>query len=339
MNRGRQSGSEPSTLVIGEALTDLLTGPDGRSTAVPGGSPANVALGLARLGHPVRLATRVGGDVYGLALRRHLGGSGVRLTDGSVVDAATSTATAVLDADGAASYRFDITWSLPPEASDPATTGPVAHLHTGSIAALLAPGAAQVVAAVRAAQPGATVSYDPNLRPALLGPAAQERPRVEELVALSDVVKASEEDLGWLYPGHDTAAVAARWARSGPSLVVLTLGAGGALAFWRHGSHQVRPTPVEVVDTVGAGDAFMAGLLSGLLAAGLLGGGQGGRALARAELRAATSAQRLPATAVDSLTLAARTAALTCTRPGADPPRRAEVLEYWPNGTNGGTGQ
>ncbi|MDH6142755.1 MULTISPECIES: carbohydrate kinase family protein [Kitasatospora] len=327
-----QPAAEPSTLVIGEALTDILAGPDGRRSAVPGGSPANVALGLARLGHPVRLATRVGGDAYGLALRRHLGESGVLLTDGSVVDAATSTATAVLDADGAADYRFDVSWILPPAATDPAATGPVAHLHTGSIAALLAPGAAQVLTAVRAARPGATVSYDPNLRPALLGTAAQERPRVEELVALSDVAKASEEDLGWLYPGHDAAAVAARWARTGPSLVVLTLGAGGARAFWRHGSHRVRPTPVDVVDTVGAGDAFMAGLLGGLLRAGLLGGGAGERVFARDELRAATGADRLPAKVVDSLALAARTAALTCTRPGADPPTRAELLDCSPTG-------
>ncbi|MFF7635828.1 carbohydrate kinase [Kitasatospora sp. NPDC008050] len=319
--------AEPSALVIGEALTDILAGPDGRRRAVPGGSPANVALGLARLGHPVRLATRVGGDEYGRMLRRHLGENGVRLTDGSVVDAATSTATAVLDAGGVARYHFDVSWSLPPAATDPATTGPLAHLHTGSIAALLEPGAEQVVAAVRAARPGVTVSYDPNLRSALLGPAARERPRVEELVALSDVVKASDEDLGWLYPGHDTAAVAARWARSGPSLVVLTLGASGARAFWRHGGHRVRPAPAEVADTVGAGDAFMAGLLSGLLRAGLLGGARGERVPARDQLRAATGTWRLPAPVVGSLALAARTAAFTCTRPGADPPRRAELLD------------
>ncbi|WP_327071301.1 carbohydrate kinase [Kitasatospora sp. NBC_01250] len=319
--------AEPSALVIGEALIDILAAPDGRRRAVPGGSPANVALGLARLGHPVRLATRVGGDEYGRMLRRHLGESGVRLTDGSVVDAATSTATAVLDAEGVARYHFDVSWSLPPVATDPAATGQVAHLHTGSIAALLSPGAEQVVAAVRAVRPGVTVSYDPNLRSALLGPAARERPRVEELVALSDVVKAGDEDLGWLYPGHDPGAVAARWARSGPSLVVLTLGAGGARAFWRHGGHRVRPVPVKVADTVGAGDAFMAGLLSGLLRAGLLGGARGERVPARDELRAATGARRLPAPVVESLALAARTAALTCTRPGADPPRRAELLD------------
>ncbi|MCX4751296.1 PfkB family carbohydrate kinase [Kitasatospora sp. NBC_01287] len=317
----------PSTLVIGEALTDILTGPDGRRCAVPGGSPANVALGLARLGHPVRLATRIGGDGHGRELRRRLGGSGVLLTDGSVVaDAATSTATAVLGADGAASYRFDVDWSLPPLVIDLAATGPVDHLHTGSVAALLAPGAARVLAAVRAARPRATVSYDPNLRPALLGTAARERPRVEELVALSDLVKASDEDLGWLYPGQDSATAAARWVRTGPALVVLTRGAGGALAFWRHGSHRVAPIPVEVVDTVGAGDAFMAGLLGGLLRAGLLGGGSApGRVPARDELRAATGADRLPASVVGSLALAARTAALTCTRPGADPPHRADL--------------
>lgn len=334
-----------SALVIGEALTDILATPDGRQRAVPGGSPANVALGLARLGRPVCLATRIGSDRYGLDLRRRLGQSGVRLTVGSVVDAATSTATATLGSDGAATYRFDIDWSLAPEAVDPARTGPIAHLHTGSIAATLAPGAARVLAAVRAARPGATVSYDPNLRPALLGTADEERPRVEQLVALSDVVKASAEDLDWLYPGCDAAAVAAAWVRTGPALVVVTLGAAGALAFWRHGSCELAPTPVEVVDTVGAGDAFMAGLVSGLLGAGLLGAeplgaeplgserlgseplGSGFQLppTAREALRAATSADRLAPEVAEALALAARAAAVTCTRPGADPPTRAEL--------------
>ncbi len=305
---------EPPTLVLGEALTDVLTGPDGPPRAVPGGSPANVALGLARLGHPVRLATRVGRDGYGRQLQRHLGESGVVLTEGSVTDTRTSTATARLTPDGAATYEFDIAWSLPPVATE---VPHAAHLHTGSIAAMLAPGAAQVRAAVAAARPTATVSYDPNIRPALLGEPAEERARVEELVALSDVVKASEEDLRRLHPAADAATVAADWARTGPALVVLTLGAAGARAFWRHGSHTVAATPVTVVDTVGAGDAFMSGLLSGLLHAGLLG--------RRALLRTATSTDALHPAITDALLLASRCAAVTCGRPGADPPRRGEL--------------
>ncbi|TDT97667.1 fructokinase [Streptomyces sp. 846.5] len=326
------SAPESPVLVIGEALTDILLGPDGRQRACPGGSPANVALGLARLGHPVRLATRVGRDEHGRQLQRHLGDSGVVLTDGSVVEAPTSTATATIDDRGAASYEFDIVWELPEAATESARTGLIAHLHIGSIAATLAPGSAQVLAAVTAARSRCTVSYDPNIRPALLAAPAEERPRVERLVAASDVVKASEEDLGWLYPGQDLHEVADRWIRSGPALVVITRSGDGAEAFWPGGNRHQPPTPVEVVDTVGAGDAFMSGLISGLLEAGLLGGGSVGPdgPRARALLRYAKGPQEAAGTAgtdpglVEALSRAARAAALTCARPGADPPTRVE---------------
>ncbi|HEY3478927.1 MAG TPA: PfkB family carbohydrate kinase, partial [Streptomyces sp.] len=148
----------PPALVIGEALTDVLVAPDGRRHDAPGGSPANVALGLGRLGHPVRLATRVGRDPSGAALLRHLLAGGVELTPGSLVDAATSTATARLDATGAATYAFAIDWSLTPEAVASLRLGPPAHLHTGSIAAALPPGADQVRDAVRSLRRSATVS-------------------------------------------------------------------------------------------------------------------------------------------------------------------------------------
>ncbi len=265
-----------------------MVGPDGRGREVPGGSPANVALGLGRLGHPVRFATRIGRDRLGGRLAAHLRGSGVELLPGCADDTPTSTATAVLDARGAATYDFDLAWELSAATVAAIGAGAPAHLHTGSIATALPPGADTVLAAVEAARQAVTVSYDPNLRPALLGPPERERARVERLVAASDVVKASDEDLAWLYPGQDAGKVAAGWARQdgGPSLVVLTLGARGARAWWRGGSTEVTPPPVKVVDTVGAGDAFTAGLLSGLLRAGLL----GPAGPARAALRAATGA-------------------------------------------------
>lgn len=323
---------EAPTLVVGEALTDILVRRDGPRRCSPGGSPANVALGLARLGHPVRLATRVGRDPFGQVLQTHLRRSGVVLTEGSVTDAPTSTATARLDAGGSASYDFDISWELQPAALDPAHTGTAAHLHTGSIAATLAPGADQVLAAVEAARGKATVSYDPNLRPALLGSPAQERPGVERLVALSDVVKASQEDLAWLYPGRNPHEVAYRWACAGPSLVVLTFGADGAFVRWRRGWRDLPTTPVEVTDTVGAGDAFMAGLISGLLRAGLLGAstgtGEPDAVAARARLRRATATTRLDEDLVRALNVAGRAAAFTCTREGADPPTHAELSEW-----------
>ncbi|MEU5980205.1 PfkB family carbohydrate kinase [Streptomyces sp. NPDC047315] len=298
--------------IVGEALTDVLLAPDGKRTERPGGSPANVALGLARLGHRVELGTRIGDDRRGRLLLSRLHASGVTLSAGSVTDEPTPTATAALDADGAATYAFDFTWA--PRAWDAPPGHP--HLHTGSLATALAPGADVVRAAVARARPLTTVSYDPNPRPALLGPADRERPRVEQCVALSDVVKAGREDLEWLVPEQPAQDTARRWAGIGPALVVLTCGADGALAWWRGRSYAVPAPPTDVKDTVGAGDAFMTGLLSGLLRAGLLGSPAARRRLyAGGDDRAVT----------DALALAARAAAVTVARAGADPPTRPEL--------------
>ncbi|MCG7202645.1 carbohydrate kinase family protein [Streptomyces arenae] len=311
--------------MIGEALVDIIAGPDSPQRSHPGGSPANVALGLGRLDHPVRLATRLGRDHFGSQVQKHLEDSGVDLTPGSVIDAPTSTATAVLDSAGAANYTFDITWALSKGVEEALRDGPPAHVHTGSIATALSPGADQVFNILHALRSSATLSYDPNLRPALLRTAEQERERVEQLVAISDVVKASEEDLAWLHPGEAPDKTAARWAGNGPSLVVLTLGANGARAWWRHGCQDIAPVTVQVKDTVGAGDAFMAGLTSRLLHAGLLAGGPGAEAAtARAALRAATDTDRLPPVLSDALAVSARMAAFTCAREGADPPTAAK---------------
>ncbi|MEU9132324.1 carbohydrate kinase [Kitasatospora sp. NPDC048540] len=309
-------------LVVGEALADVVDSRDSRRVH-PGGSPANTALGLARLGHRVRLATRLGEDEYGAVIRDHLAAGGVALAPGSVGAWRTSSATAVLDREGRATYTFDVHWDLCPRSAGLPAGRDFGHLHAGSVAALLDPGAERVLAMVRGAPADVTVSYDPNLRPALLGSPEEERPRVEGLVALSDVVKVSDEDLGWLYPGADPLEAAASWVRNGPSLVVLTRGALGARAFWRHGRLDVDAVPVEVADTIGAGDAFMSGLVSGLLEGGLLGAGQ------LQLVRATFGAQPAPAL-VTALERAARAAALTCARFGADPPTRAELAAFTP---------
>ncbi|MFF2141664.1 carbohydrate kinase [Kitasatospora sp. NPDC058190] len=314
------TGRAPAVLVVGEALADVLDTPDGRR-AHPGGSPANTALGLARLGHQAHLATRLGDDAYGSMIRDHLARDGVTLTPDAVGDRPTSTATAVLDDEGRATYTFDIFWDLSPTVTELIGEQSFEHLHAGSVAALLEPGAARVLALVRGAPTAATISYDPNLRPALLAAPGRERPRVERLVALSDVVKVSDEDLDWLYPGEDAQEIAAAWARRGPALVVLTRGTLGASAHWRHGRHDVAAAPVEVADTIGAGDAFMSGLISGLLEGGLLGAGRFG-------LVGATSTEQPSPALVAALERAARTAALTCARHGADPPTRAELAAF-----------
>jgi fructokinase len=256
-------------LVVGEALVDVVTDASGESAEHVGGSPANVAVGLARLDHPVDFATWLGHDDRGERIAAHLRRHGVNLLEESFGPSATSTAVATLDQGGAATYVFDLHWDLP-EVALPKGTG---HVHTGSIATVLQPGAQSVTSVLRAVREQGTVSYDPNIRPSIMGDLDAVRHRVEELVALSDVVKASEDDLELLYPGESPEQVMARWVGLGAGLTVVTLGADGVTYRVTSDERSGRaPARVKgVVDTVGAGDSFMAGLVSGLVAAGLLG--------------------------------------------------------------------
>ncbi|RJK97978.1 carbohydrate kinase family protein [Vallicoccus soli] len=298
--------------VVGEALVDLVRRTDGTEVAHPGGSPANVAVGLARLGCPVELVTRYADDAHGALVDAHLRGNGVRLGPGTTGAPATSVAAATLDADGTASYDFSLAWDLGD--GTPGLADGTTCLHTGSIGATLEPGAAAVRRMVAAARGRATVSYDPNARPALMGAPERAREQVEALVAQSDVVKVSDEDLAWLRPGEPYDAVATGWLGLGPALVVVTRGADGPWAVAASGVVQRPAVRVDVVDTVGAGDAFMAGLLDGLH---------------RRELLGPAAAERLRALDPEALTAlldeAALVAAMTVARPGADPPTREEV--------------
>ena len=256
-------------LVVGEALVDIVAEPSGERTEHVGGSPANVAMGLARLGHDVDFAGWLGRDERGERISAHLADHGVHVLPESFGDDPTSTAVATLDDTGAASYDFDLHWNLPTIAL-PEGTG---HVHTGSIATVLLPGAASVTAALEAVRSQGTVSYDPNIRPSIMGDHDPVRARVEELVARSDVVKASEDDLALLYAGQSPEQVMAAWVGLGAGIAVVTLGADG-VAYRVSGDDTVARADTraeQVVDTVGAGDSFMAGLVSGLVAAGLLG--------------------------------------------------------------------
>jgi fructokinase len=259
----------PRLLVVGEALVDVVTDSSGESAEHVGGSPANVAVGLARLDHPVDFATWLGHDERGERIAAHLRRHGVNLTPESFGSSPTSVAVATLDPAGAATYDFDLHWELP-EVTLPKGTG---HVHTGSIATVLQPGAQSVTAVLHAVREQGTVSYDPNIRPSIMGDLDAVRRRVEELVGLSDVVKASEDDLELLYPGESPEQVMSRWVVLGAGLAVVTLGAEGVT--YRVASDErcgLAPARVKgVVDTVGAGDSFMAGLVSGLVAAHLLG--------------------------------------------------------------------
>ncbi|QIK71134.1 carbohydrate kinase [Propioniciclava coleopterorum] len=306
---------DPALLCIGEALIDVVLREGREPVEHVGGSLLNVAAGTAALGVDTLLASWWGRDARGDRLAQAARAAGVRVVAGSDGAERTPVAQARVDAGGHARYTFDLSWDVP---ALPAASG-IGHVHTGSLAATVEPGGRRVAAEVARLRAGATVSYDPNARPAIMGSPIAVRARIEDLIALSDVVKASDEDIAWLYPGADPAAVLAAWARRGPALVVMTRGADGALARLAHDDTalQVAAPAVEVADTVGAGDSFMAGLLAGLWDLGLLGGPE-----ARARLRHA----RWEDVAVP-LRQAALTSALTVRRAGAHAPRPAEVRE------------
>ena len=299
-------------LVVGEALVDVVHRLDGTVDEHPGGSPANVALGLSRLGRRVDLLTWLGRDTYGAMVSEHLAESGVHLVPGSDGAEHTSVATATLDSTGAASYDFRLEWRLPTtKVLEPAPL----VVHIGSIAAVLPPGAADVATLVAVARPDATITYDPNARPALMGNPAHAGSIIEPLVELADVVKVSDEDLEWLYAGRKPITLAREWAQWGPAVVVMTRGGSGAVAITSRGLEVEMLAPkVVVADTVGAGDSFMGGLIDGLWTAGLLGADR------RAALHAIDAA-----TIAEVLASCVRIAAITVSRPGANPPSRAEL--------------
>ncbi len=295
--------SRPGVLVVGESLVDITCVGD-RQSVHPGGSPLNVAVGLSRLGVPTTLATQLGSDAHGDLIRRHLAASAVTLTrlGPSGPSGPTGTATARLDSAGAASYSFDLRWDpkravLPPE---------VDHLHVGSLGAILAPGADAVADLARdARESGSSVSLDPNIRADLTPDLAQVRRRVSRLVAVADVVKLSDEDAGALFPGRSHDDVLDDLLASGaPRLAVMTLASAGALLATASARVSVAAPPIRLVDTIGAGDSFMAALLTTLR--------ETGPPADRESLLSAGS-------------FACRAAAISCSRAGADPPWRAEL--------------
>jgi fructokinase len=306
--------------VIGESLVDIISGqhreghPHGTSTQThPGGSPLNVAVGTARLGLATTLVTHYADDPYGDLIEGHLNANRVAAIKGG--SAPTSTATATLSPDGAATYAFNISWDIN-GAALPALDAVQRsrHVHTGSIAAAVAPGDQATLALLAAAGEHASISYDPNCRPGISPDVAAARAQAERFVAASDIVKASDEDLAWLYPDRTPEETVSAWLELGPAVVAMTRGAAGPVILSREGRVEMAAEAIRVADTVGAGDSFMAALISGLDQLSAL--GAGGR-------------RRLQALTVDDLrALAAyanRAAAITCSRPGANPPDSTEL--------------
>jgi fructokinase len=316
-----------SFAILGEALVDLRA-VDGAEPehedrpaargylAQPGGSPFNVAVGLARLGRSTEFVGRLATDALGAILRRHAEQSRVSLRLSGTWPGPTPAALFALDRSGSARYDFhlgDAAESLFSAAEVARVMAvPVDAVHFGSLASWL-PGSADAVldAVARLRTRGAFVSYDPNIRSRLIPDRAQTLRRVEDAVALSDLVKASVEDLAWLYPSLSPAQAARRWLTAdGGKAVIVTHGAAGADCHSASAILHGGSAPVTVVDTVGAGDAFMADLLDSLAEADAL----STDGLAEV-LEQPAEVQRL-------LDGACAHAAATCTRPGADPPWR-----------------
>jgi fructokinase len=303
-------------VVAGEALIDLVPDAQGRLSALPGGSPFNVAIGLGRLGISARYLGPLSDDGFGDLLADRLDEADVsrELTGRSPLP--TSLAMVHLDAAGHASYRFYLdgtsaTSLVAEDLTEIDRTSPL-HVSLGALTFATETTGPVLAALARDASSRPFVSLDPNVRPIVMGDRDEAARTMTEVVSRVDLVKVSDADLEALHPGEDPLAIAGRWARSGPALVVVTRGAKGAFAVRREGGTLTVASPkVDVVDTVGAGDAFSSGLLAALEERG---------ALTREVLVG------LPASELDAaLRFAAEVAALTCTRAGADPPDRDEV--------------
>jgi fructokinase len=310
-----------SVLVFGEALVDLVADPDDpqRFVAHAGGSPANLSIALARLGVHAQFAGRISADRFGRLIRAHLTANDVDLTHSVEAAEQTTLAVVTLDENRAAEYAFystgtaDWQWTA---AELPRDLGPeVLAVHGGSMTLAMPPGGDVLERFLAEQRAERVVTIDPNVRPAFVGPIDPYRDRLERWLRLADVVKVSSDDLRAVYGDADPLEVARAWraTENGPSLLVVTCAGDGSFALVGADDEPVRrpAVPVEVVDTVGAGDAFMAGLLDWL---------------SRSERLSRPGLAKLSREEVGSaLDWASRVSGVTVSRPGADPPRRADV--------------
>ncbi|HET7466894.1 MAG TPA: carbohydrate kinase [Candidatus Dormibacteraeota bacterium] len=299
-------------VVCGEALMDVVRGPDGSERATPGGGPFNTARALARLGVPAAFLGHLSDDGHGRELARLLTSDGASLELATVGHEPTTIAIADVDSSGAARFRFLFEGTsapqLLPEMLPARLAANVTALHIGTLGLVFEPMASTLSALVRREHGGRCVMLDPNIRPGVI-PDDDYRSRLHEMIAMSTIVKGSEADFAWLYPDVGYEDAAHRLLAGGVRLAAVTLGARGAFAAHRDFSATVEAPAVEVVDTIGAGDAFGAALLAWLHDRDRL---KPDLTLERAELHAA-------------LEFACRAAAITCSRPGADPPWKGEV--------------
>jgi fructokinase len=293
-----------TALIVGEALVDVVRRPGVEPEPHAGGSPYNVAVGLARLDVPTRLAAQLADDPYGDLLRVHLHESDVGLEVLEPAPARTSTAAATLADDGSATYEFDLTWD-PAALPDP---GAFEVVHVGSLGTFLEPGAALVADLVVMADAlGVPVSFDPNIRLTVEPDHAVWRRTFESIAPHAGIIKMSDEDAAVLFPGEEPGALAQKLAADG-ALVAITLGGDGAVIANSQLVARIEAPAITVVDTIGAGDSFMAAVLSWCAAYSW------------------PAADELDLTELADLgTYAVGAAAITCSRPGANPPRTDEL--------------
>ncbi|WP_372983730.1 PfkB family carbohydrate kinase [Microbacterium sp.] len=256
-----QNGDGTDVLVIGEALVDIVEKNDIVSEH-PGGSAANVALGLGRLGVSVEILTHIAEDRRGQAIAEHLEASEVRVRPESFGARRTSTAVARLNEDGAATYEFDVSWALPPLSGPPA----VRVLHVGSFAVFLSD-LDHLLEMVKRSS-ALEVSIDPNVRPAIAGSHLEALRRFETVASVSSLVKLSDADAKRLYPGQDPEGVLNRMLELGARLAVVTAASGVLLATPTRRIRVAAPR-VRTVDTIGAGDTVTASLLDAVLHGGV----------------------------------------------------------------------
>ena len=293
-----------SIWVCGEVLIDILpTGP------VVGGGPANTAKALARLGHDVHFIDGISSDAYGQSAREELLRDGVNLELALASDKPTCTATVTLDAGGGASYEFLIDGTATFDFASSWLPDPYRYqpqvLHIGTLVTMIEPGASALYDWAMQVAELAPIVFDPNIRPSVQPDRDLYEAAVEKWAALSAVIKVSDDDLAWLFPGQAIEDVANRWISDGAFLVVVTQGANGIMGYTADGRVDVPGVKVDVVDTVGAGDTVGAIVVEAMLTHGLV--------ELRGELLRSVLAR------------AASAAAITCSRKGAKPPFKHEL--------------
>jgi fructokinase len=308
------------TVVIGEALVDLIQQEDGRFVAKPGGAPANVSIAMARLGVPVSFAGRLSTDKFGEKIRAWLEPEDIDLSLVESTDDPTSLAVASLDVEGKADYSFYLKgtadWGWTSGAFARLESEPPAALVIGSVAIAIEPGASVIERLASHLWKGnlSTVTIDVNIRPGLGFLREHETIRVERQIKFAHIVKASDDDLAWLYPNRTPIDTARAWSMQG-QYVIMTCGAEGASLFTPNGdSVSVSAPSIDLIDTVGAGDSFLGATLFGLQQLNALG---------------ADALDRLAEVSrgdwVSLLDFSARVGAITCSRSGCNPPTAAEL--------------